>query len=118
MNERRRPMRRAGDVLPDVAHTLGLDDELRMARSMSSWERLVEELAPAAAGASRLLAVQPPALVVSADLPIVGQELRLRADELLTAFAAAPGGLRLRELRVVVRRADPGRGPGAPGPRV
>jgi hypothetical protein len=116
MSDRRRPMRRLGDLLPSVASDLGLDDQLRLARAMSSWERLIEEHVPAAAGASSLLAVQPPALVVSASSPIVAQELRLRADELLTAFAALPGGARLLELRVSLR--PPGttaRRPRAPG---
>jgi hypothetical protein len=47
------------------------------------------------------------ALVVEADAPIVAQELRLRSPELLEALAAAPGGLRARELRVRVRREGP-----------
>jgi hypothetical protein len=42
--------------------------------------------------------------VVEAALPIAGQEIRLRADELLAAFEAAPGGLRAARLRVVVSR--------------
>ena len=59
-------MRRLGDVLPEVASTLGIEDELRRSRQMAAWQRLVAELVPAAAGGSSLLAVQPPALVVSA----------------------------------------------------
>ena len=43
-------------------------------------------------------------LLVEADVPIVGQELRLRSTELLAAFRTAPGGFAARELRVVVRR--------------
>ena len=105
----RRPMRRLADVLPEVAGSLGLDEELRLARAMASWERLVSELVPGARG-SRLLAVQPPVLVVSASSPIVAQELRLRSRELLGAFATAPSGRRLSELRVVIR---PVAGPGA-----
>ena len=100
---RRRPMRRVGDLLPDMASALGLEEQLRLSRAMASWERLVEELAPAAAGATQLLAIQPTALVVSASMPIVAQELRLRAGELLGAFERAPGGSHLLELRVVVR---------------
>jgi hypothetical protein len=96
-------MRRLGDLLPGMAASLGIEDELRLARAMSSWQRLVEELVPAAAGATELLALQPDALVVGASAPIVAQELRLRADELLAAFATAPGGRRLSVLRVVVR---------------
>jgi hypothetical protein len=98
-------MRRLGDVLPEVAGSLGIEKELRRARQLAAWSRLVAELVPAAAGQSEMLAVQPPALVVSATSPIVAQELRLRAADLLRAFADAPDGARLLELRVVVRSA-------------
>jgi hypothetical protein len=96
-------MKRIGDMLPEVAAGLGIDAELRLARQMAAWERLVGERVPAATGQSRLLSIQPPALVVSAADPRVGLELRLRQAELLTAFAQAPEGIRLLELRVVVR---------------
>jgi hypothetical protein len=43
-------------------------------------------------------------LVVEADAPIVGQELLMHADELATAFRAAPGGAPVRHLRVAIRR--------------
>ena len=99
----RRPMKRIGDMLPDVAATLGIDAELKMARQMAAWERLVSERVPAATGQSRLLSIQPPALVVSAADPRIGLELRLRQAELLAAFAQVPEGVRLLELRVVVR---------------
>jgi hypothetical protein len=99
----RRPMRRVGDVLSEVAGTLGVGDELRLARQMSAWQRLVEELVPRAAGATNLLSVQPPTLVVSAATPIVAQELRLRQVELLSAFGGSPEGVHLLELRVVLR---------------
>jgi hypothetical protein len=102
--ERRRPMKRLSDVLPGVASQLGLDGQLERGRAIASWERLVEELVPAASGASHLLEIRPPALIVTADDPFVAQELRLRSDELLHAFAVAPGGVRLLELRPVVRR--------------
>jgi hypothetical protein len=96
-------MRRVGDVLPEVASGLGIDRELRLARQMSAWQRIVAERVPAASGSSTLLAVQPPALVVSAGSPIVAQELRLRQLELLEAFGQVPDGQRLLELRVVIR---------------
>lgn len=113
-------MRRAGDVLPGVASALGLDRELQMARAMSTWERIVAEHVPAAAGASRVLELKPPDLVVSATVPIVAQELRLRADELIRAFGAAPGGTVVRELRIVIRAAAAPHGPqrSGPAPRV
>jgi predicted nucleic acid-binding Zn ribbon protein len=106
---RRRSVQRIGDLLPGLASQLGLDEELRAARAMSSWRRVVEEQVPAASGASRLVEVRPPALFVSADDVATAQELRLHSTQLLDAFAGAPGGQRLLELRVVVR--SPGTGP-------
>jgi len=103
-------MKRVGDVLPSVAADLGIDRELRLARQMATWQRIVEERVPRASGATSLLSLQPPALVVSASSPIVAQELRLRQTELLDAFAQAPDGQKLIELRVVVRPAGPGAG--------
>jgi hypothetical protein len=103
VQQRRRPFHRLGDLLPGIASQLGLDEELRAARAISSWGRIVEELVPAASGSSRLLEIRPPVLYVSAADAGSGQELRLRASELLDAFASAPGGQRLSELHVVVR---------------
>ena len=113
MTGRRRPMRRLGEFLPEMAAELGLEDELRLSRAMASWARIVEEHVPPAAGLSELVSIEPPALVVSASAAIVAQELRLRAPQLLQAFQAAPGGGRLFELRVVVR--PPSRLPGTAG---
>ena len=96
-------MRRVGDMLPGVAAELGIQDELRLARQLSAWERIIAEHVPAATGGSRLLSLQPPALVVSAASPQIAQELRLRQGQLLAAFAQAPEGVRMLELRVVVR---------------
>ena len=99
----RRPMRRVGDVLGGLAAELGIDGQLRLARQMAAWQRLVEELVPAATGSSQLLSIQPPALVVSAASPMVAQELNLRQVDLLAAFGRLPEGVHLLELRVVVR---------------
>ncbi|HEV3485382.1 MAG TPA: DciA family protein [Vicinamibacterales bacterium] len=96
-------MKHVGDVLPGVAAELGIDRELKVARQMAAWQRIVAEHVPAASGASSLLSLQPPTLVVSAVSPIVAQELRLRQLELLEAFASTPEGERMIELRVVIR---------------
>lgn len=106
-------MRRLGEVLPEVASTLGIEDELSRARQLASWQRLVAELVPAAAAQSGLLAIQPPSLVVSAASPTVAQELRLRQRELLDRFADTPEGIRLLDLRVVVRPQASGPDPAA-----
>jgi hypothetical protein len=100
---RRRPVRRVGDLLPDAARELGLEEQLRWVRAAAAWDRVVEAGAPAAAGGSRPTRLEGDGtLVIEAAAPIVGQELRIRAEELLEAFAAAPGGLRAARLRVVV----------------
>ncbi|HEY5489330.1 MAG TPA: DciA family protein [Candidatus Limnocylindrales bacterium] len=106
MTAKRQPTR-VGDMLPRIAAEIGIEDELRLARRMVAWQRLVEELLPAARGASKLLAVQPPALIVSATDSLVAQELLLRQAELLAAFGDMADGAHLLELRVVIR--PPGR---------
>jgi len=100
-------MQRIGDLIPEAARRLGLEEELRLSRAIATFEAIVAERIPAAAGACRLLRVDGFALLVEADAPIVAQELRLRSPEVLDALAAAPGGLRARELRVRVRREGP-----------
>lgn len=102
---RRRPMERIGDLLPETARRLGLEAELRQAQAAASWRALVAELVPPAAGASRLVRIDGERVVVEADAPIVAQELRLRAGELLAAFRTRPGGRGATELLVRVRPA-------------
>jgi hypothetical protein len=113
MSGKRRPFRRVGDLLPVVAAQLGIDEELQLARAAATWQRLIEEQVPAASGFTRLMAIRPPQLIVSADDVSTAAELRLHAMTLLEAFAAAPGGARLDELRTVVggRPAGLGWGP-------
>jgi Dna[CI] antecedent, DciA len=97
-------MVRIGDLIPDAARALGLEDELRLSRAMATFESVVAERVPAAAGSCRIVALEGFAIDVEADAPIVAQELRLRSSELITAFAATPGGAGVRDLRVHVRR--------------
>jgi hypothetical protein len=107
MTGRRRPMQRIGELIPEAARHLGLEDELRLARAITTFSAIVAERAPAASGSCRLIRLDGFALLVEADAPIIAQELRLRSPELLDALATAPGGLRARELRVRVRREGP-----------
>jgi hypothetical protein len=71
---------------------------------MATFEAIVAERVPAAAGGCRVLRLDGFDLIVEADAPIVAQELRLRTAELLAAFAASPAGTGARELRIHVRR--------------
>lgn len=101
---RRRPMTRIGELMPAAAAGLGLQDELRKARFAATFDALVAELAPAAHGACRALRIEGEALVVEADAPIVGQEVLLHGPELAAAFARAPAGAAVRQVRVTIRR--------------
>ena len=104
---RKRPMRRIGDLIPEAARALGLEEELRLARAIATFEAIVAERVPAAAGSCRVARLEGFAIDVEADAPIVAQELRLRSTELLGAFTAAPGGVGIRTIRVHVRREGP-----------
>lgn len=101
---RRRPMSRIGDLMPTAAARLGLEDELRRARFLATFDAIVAELAPAAHGACRAVRVEGETLLLEADAPIVGQELVLHGDEIAAAFRRAPGGAPVRQVRVTVRR--------------
>lgn len=100
-------MRRIGDLIPDAARALGLEDELRLARAIATFESIVAEQVPAAAGACRVIRLEGFGIDVEADAPIVAQEIRLRSSDLLRAFATSPGGIGVRDLRVHVRRGGP-----------
>jgi hypothetical protein len=113
-------MRRVGDLLPAAAALVGLGDELRLARAMATWDRIVSELVPAASGGTRLVGISEASLLVAADAPIVAQEILLHGDELLGAFAVAAGVRHAREIRIVGpgrRWGIGGRGLAAPAER-
>lgn len=99
----RLPMQRIGELIPAAARHLGLEDELRTARARTTWDALVGERVPAAAGENRLVGIDGNDLLVEADTPIVGQELRMRSAELLGAFRGSPGGFAASSLRIRVR---------------
>ena len=109
---RRRRPDRIGDLLPEAARRLGLEDELRLARAIATWDALIAERLPPAVGACRLVGLERDTLVIEADEPIVASELRMRALELLAAFANAPGGTSAHFLRI-----SAGTGPGREGRR-
>lgn len=106
---RRRRPDRIGDLLPEAARQLGLERELRLARAITTWDAIVAERVPPAAGACRLVGLDAGALLVAVDEPIVAAELRMRALELLDAFAAAPGGAPVRFLRLLGGEQEAGR---------
>ena len=100
-------MQRIGELIPEAARRLGLEEEFRLARAIATFQAIVAERVPAASGSCRLVRIDGFSLLVEADAPIVAQELRLRSHELLSAFGAAPGGVRATELRVRIRREGP-----------
>lgn len=101
----RRPVHRVGDLLADAARELGLAEQLRWALAGAAWDAVVADRVPGAAGGSRPVRVEGHGtLVVEVVAPVVGQELRIRAEELLESFGERPGGIRAERLRVVVGR--------------
>jgi hypothetical protein len=102
--------------MPAVARELGLEAELALARAAAVWGALVAERVPPAAGACRLVALEQDALVVAAAEPIVAAELRMRAAELLDAFAQATASPRRKFVRLV--RDDPTTSQRTRSPRV
>jgi hypothetical protein len=96
-------MTRVGELLVEAARELGLEEELRRSRQGATFEAIVAERVPAAHGACRAIRVDGETLVVEADAPIVAQEIRLHAAQLVAAFRAAPGGAPVTGLRVTVR---------------
>lgn len=110
MSRSRRPTR-VGDILPGTAAGLGLTDELRLARLMATWETLVSEHLPVVASGCRVVGIENRSLVVEADHPAIGQELRLHETELIAALRQATGGADPDRLRIRIGRR---RGGGAP----
>jgi predicted nucleic acid-binding Zn ribbon protein len=102
--DRRRPMRRLSELLPEAAAQLGIEDDLHRARVAAAWERTIAEHVPAALGSCVVVGLEAGGLVVAADEHAVAQELRLRAPELLAALIRAPGVGNLRGIRIVVQR--------------
>ena len=106
---------RVGDLLPDAARGLGLEDELRLARAIATWDALVAERVPPAVG--RVPARRARAATRSscaADEPIVAAELRMRATGAARGVRRG-AGWRARALRCGSSRTTPG-GPDSPEP--
>lgn len=101
----RRPVSRIGELLPGAARELGITEQLRWALAVAAWGEVVAERVPGATGGSRPVRVEGHGtLVVEAASAAVGQELRIRSEELLEAFGERHGGIRAERLRVVVAR--------------
>ena len=66
MSGRRGPMTRIGDLLPDAARGLGLEDELRLSRTMATFDQLVAERVPTVAGACHVERIDGDTIVVEA----------------------------------------------------
>lgn len=105
--ERRQPMRRLSELLPEAAAALGIEADLQRARVAAAWDRTVAERVPGAVGSCQVVGLDDGGLVVAADDPAVAQELRLRAPELVETLARVPGIGNLRGVRIVLRRDRP-----------
>jgi predicted nucleic acid-binding Zn ribbon protein len=101
-SRRPRGMEWLADLLPQTVRQFGLEDQFDQARAAAAWLRLVEERVPAAVGACRLADLTDGIATIETDEPIVAQEIRLRAPELLTALRGAIG-TPIRQIRVMTR---------------
>ena len=79
-------MERVGDLLPRAAREFGLEVQLEQAEAAAAWARLVAARVPAAVASCRLVSLDRGIATIEVDLPIVGQEIRLRSRELLAAL--------------------------------
>ncbi len=95
-------MERLADLLPDTARVYGLEEQLEQARLSAAWLRLIADRVAAAEGSCRLTELRQDVATIEADLPIVAQEIRLRAPELLAALRVT-SGVAVRQLRVLTR---------------
>ena len=95
---------RVGDLLPDAARQLGLEDELRLARAIATWDAIVAERVPPAAGACRLdrgRARRDRRRGRRADR---GGGAAHARDRAAGRVRGRPGGARARELRLRIDR--------------
>ena len=90
------------DLLPETVRMFGLEEQLAQARVAAAWLKLLADRVPAAAGSCRVIELRQDVATIEADVPIVAQEIRLRAPELLAALRAATR-VSVRQLRVVTR---------------
>ena len=95
-------MERLADLLPQTVRQFGLEDQFEQATAAAAWLRLIEECVPAAVDACRLTDLRNGIATIETDEPIVAQEIRLRAPELLTVLR---GAIRtpIRQIRVTTR---------------
>ena len=99
---RLRSMERLADLLPGAARQFGLEDQLEQAGAAAAWLEIVARKVPVAKGGCRLIGLSQGVATIEADEPIIAQEIRLRAPELLAALRKA---IRtpLRQLRITMR---------------
>jgi hypothetical protein len=83
---------------------MGLSEELTLARLMATWNVVVAEHLPGASGGSRVAALDGRTLVIEADHPLIGQEIRLREPDLVSALRATPGRPVVDRLRIRIGR--------------
>jgi hypothetical protein len=69
---------------------------------MATWSAIVAEHVPGVSHACRVIGIEGRVIVIGADHPQIGQEIRLHEQDLLAGLRAAPGGSGFDRLRVRV----------------
>lgn len=94
-------MRTLEEALRRTLDRLGIRDEVARAEAVRAWPRVASVVLGDAASRTRALRVDGDTLVVSVASPVLAQELRLRAADLVSALAAAAPASGVRALRFV-----------------
>jgi predicted nucleic acid-binding Zn ribbon protein len=95
--------RRVGEVLPKVVKSLRLSDVVAAQPAVVSWPEMV---GAAIARHSRAIAVERQTLVVSVDSPAWMAQLKYLMPDLLRRIDARVGKGRVKEIRLILGRAE------------
>lgn len=96
-------MRPISEALRATLVALGISGAVARAGAVVAWPEVARVVLGAEAARTRALRVDGDTIVVAVASPVLAQELRLRADEVLALIARAAPESRVRALRCVPR---------------
>lgn len=96
-------MRSLADALRATLTALGIRRDVARAAAVAAWPEVMRETIGPAGERTRALRVDGDTLVVAVSSPVLAQELRLRAGEVLAALALKAPDAEVRDMRFVPR---------------
>lgn len=96
-------MRPIAESLRGLLASLGLSEPVARAAAVAAWPAVARDCIGVEADRTRALRVDDGTLVVSVPSPILAQELRLRAEELVAELGARAPDAGVRAVRFVPR---------------